>query len=90
MPYQEPAQPVNRYLRSNERNEAVYAAIVAYAAAHYGATPTLAELMPVVGLRSTSTVAYHVQMLLGQGRLQVLDGKLIVAGSRWLPPEGDA
>lgn len=80
----------NRYLGTEGQRAAVYAAMLAYAARHGGATPTLREIMRATGLGSTSAAAHHVHILIEMGRLEVRDNKLLIAGGVWTPPEEDA
>lgn len=67
----------------------IYAAIVAYASEHGGHTPTRRELVEICHISSTSVVNHHIHVLIDRGELELIDGKLIVAGGTWLPPHDD-
>lgn len=78
---------VARADREYRYRDRVYAAIVEYAGEHCGATPTVREIMEMVGISSTSVAAYNVKLLIGMGKLAVVDRKLLVVGSRWIGPD---
>lgn len=54
--------------RVSPMTERVYHAIVAYCRAHY-IPPNYREIGAAVGLKSTSCVAYHVEILIWRGLL---------------------
>lgn len=80
---------VARADREYRYRDRVYAAIVEYAREHNGATPTIREIMTMVGISSTSVAAYSVRLLIDLGKLAIVDRKLIVVGSRWIGPDDE-
>lgn len=74
--------------RENVYRDKIYAAIIDYATEHGGNSPTIREIQAVTAISSTSVVSYHVHALVRLGRLEIVDRKLIVCGSQWMPPDG--
>ena len=68
------------------RRDEIYNYICEYAQKHGGPTPSIRELALAFGLAYT-TVYQHVQLLIGEQRLDQRDGKLVVIGAQWSPPD---
>lgn len=71
------------------RRDRIYAVIVDYAKAHGGHTPSLRRIMQIANISSTSVVAYNIRRLVDDGRLEISDGHILVAGGRWIAPGED-
>jgi len=73
-------------VKPSRYRDKVYRAILAYCGEHGGNTPTIRELMDIVGISSTSVVGYSINQLIDMGLLEVIDRKLVVVGAQWTPP----
>ena len=77
------------------RKELLMAFIIAYKKKHDGNSPTYREMMAGTGLSTTSSVAYHLEKLEAEGRierpLQVGNTRVIeVVGGEWSWNEKEA
>lgn len=66
--------------------ERIYRAIVEYAKQHGGHSPTRRELCILADVSSTSVASYHIDALIDDGMLEIIDRKLLIVGSKWFPP----
>lgn len=73
---------------TNERDDLVYHYILTYTVKHMGHTPTLRQICDYLGSNSTSAMRSIIQRLILKGKLQRVDGVLVLPGSRfsWQPP----
>lgn len=73
------------------RRDEIFEFICDYADEHVGNSPTLHELAGIFRvegrLLSYSTVRYHVTLLIAEGRLVRVDGKLVVIRAEWERPQ---
>lgn len=60
--------------------------IIGYAQERNGPTPTIRELSEYFQLSYTTTYT-HVQQLKRENRLNWIDGKIVIPGSKWIAPE---
>jgi hypothetical protein len=71
--------------RNNTLTEDIFQFIIDYADSKNGPTPTIWEIAESKRL-PYSTVYHHIQKLQIWQRITILDNKLVVNGSEWLPP----
>lgn len=92
LPAPQPPQAVSGAGRpaNPETRPRIYAAIVEYAAAHGGHTPSYRQLQEIASISSTSVVGFHVNRLIKDGELERKDGHIIVIGGVWTPPDGSS
>lgn len=67
------------------RRYAIYQAVLAYADAHNGLTPTYREIAAAVGC-AISAAYFHVQCLIKAGLLAKKDGRITIPGAEWYHP----
>lgn len=76
------------------RRDEILEVICDYAKDHKGNSPSQNDLLLEMHKRnytmSKGTLQVHLLKLLAEGRVYRKDGKLLVAGSDWIPPEYDA
>lgn len=78
----------------NDARERVYDAILVHCQAHGGQAPTLQDLCVLTGLRSVSTIAYHIEGLARDQRIELVrvpgsrrtSRQARISGAMWLPP----
>lgn len=77
-----------------DARERVYDAILVHCQAHGGQTPTLRDLCNLTGLRTASAVAYHIDHLVRDQRVELVrvpgarrpSRQARISGAMWLPP----
>lgn len=73
------------------RRDEILQVICDYADAHVGNSPSQRDLLRALEkcgyALSKGTLQTHLLKLQAEGRLQRKDGKLIVTGADWIPPE---
>ena len=72
--------------RGRTRRDEIYDYICDYADVKNGPTPSIREVSQAFKLGYT-TVYNHVMKLIAERRIEQEDGKLIVIGSEWIPPD---
>lgn len=77
---------MERKPRGRTRRDEIYEYICAYADVKNGPTPSIREVSQAFKLGYT-TVYNHVMKLIAERRIEQEDGKLIVIGSEWIPPD---
>ena len=68
------------------RRDEILEYIKNYAFEKSGPTPTIREIAKHFDLAYT-TVYAHIRLLLREGRIKRVDGKIVIPGSRWIAPD---
>lgn len=71
--------------KQSTRRDEIYDYIVLYADEHNGNSPSILEVTHHFQL-AYGTVYGHVMHLIAERRIERLDGKLVVPGAEWIPP----
>lgn len=83
--------PTNRNHQKRSRRtrrDEIFDYICDYAIIHDGPTPTIREIAFEFKL-NYKTVYDHIQLLIGEGRVNYRNGKIMVTGSQWIGPDDE-
>lgn len=74
----------------SDKSLRVLSAIIRYKIKHDGNSPTLRDLMRMVGISSTSVISHHLRRLELAGKIErgVSSARdIVIPGAKWIPPD---